>query len=265
MRILSIESGTTTISLNLRASVVYEKQGCTQNLYVLANGLLIAKLSGNNKFYHHQDHLDYTRVVTKGSQTDFSTNYKPFGPQYGTSGTDPVYKYTGKPHSIGTQLYYYGARWYNSTTGRFLTRDPSPGRLSNPQSLNIYVYVLNNPLRYTDPAGLKVCGYWDVFCKGSNVVDSVSNGWNSLSSAQKQFIIEVVVAVAVFTAVVGTGGAALPVVLAAGLRWWRTPAGPLSGSLLESLCGYLYYLGCLQALHSQPGEFWEILWDPRRY
>jgi len=50
-------------------------------------------------------------------------------------------------------LYYYGARWYDSSLGRFAQADtivPSPG---NPQSLNRYAYGLNNPLKYVDPSG----------------------------------------------------------------------------------------------------------------
>ncbi|NMC34043.1 MAG: RHS repeat-associated core domain-containing protein, partial [Veillonellaceae bacterium] len=46
-------------------------------------------------------------------------------------------------------LYYYVSRWYDPVVGRFLQEDavvPEPG---NPQSLNRYAYVLNNPLRYT--------------------------------------------------------------------------------------------------------------------
>jgi uncharacterized protein RhaS with RHS repeats len=41
--------------------------------------------------------------------------------------------------------------------GRFLSPDPTGGRLANPQSLNKYAYVLNNPLIYTDPTGLYAC------------------------------------------------------------------------------------------------------------
>ncbi len=50
-------------------------------------------------------------------------------------------------------MYFYNARYYDGTLGRFLSADtivPSP---ANPQSLNRYAYVLNNPLRYTDPSG----------------------------------------------------------------------------------------------------------------
>jgi len=48
---------------------------------------------------------------------------------------------------------FYNARYYDSALGRFIQADtivPSP---ANPQSLNRYAYVLNNPLRYTDPTG----------------------------------------------------------------------------------------------------------------
>jgi hypothetical protein len=47
--------------------------------------------------------------------------------------------------------------------GRFLSPDPSVldfADLSNPQSLNLYQYALNNPLKYVDPTGLDQC-FWD--------------------------------------------------------------------------------------------------------
>jgi len=50
-------------------------------------------------------------------------------------------------------LYDYGARFYDPALGRFLSADtvvPEPG---NPQALNRYSYVLNNPLGHTDPTG----------------------------------------------------------------------------------------------------------------
>ena len=94
------------------------------------------------------------RLVTVGSSTSSSTNYRAYGLAYRPVGTEPVFKYTGKPQSQSTGLYYYGARWYNTTLARFLTRDPKNGQLTFPQSLNPYIYVLNNPLRYTNPTGM---------------------------------------------------------------------------------------------------------------
>ena len=52
----------------------------------------------------------------------------------------------------GLGLYDYQARFYDPALGRFLQPDllvPEPG---NPQTLNRYAYVYNNPLRYTDPS-----------------------------------------------------------------------------------------------------------------
>ena len=63
------------------------------------------------------------------------------------------YTYTGQLDS-GLGLMYYGARFYDGALGRFISPDtivPEPG---NPQALNRYSYVLNNPLRYTDPTGM---------------------------------------------------------------------------------------------------------------
>jgi len=59
----------------------------------------------------------------------------------------------GQEYDPETGLYYYNARYYDPEIGRFLSADamiPDPG---NPQSFNRYSYVLNNPLRYTDPSG----------------------------------------------------------------------------------------------------------------
>ena len=56
-------------------------------------------------------------------------------------------------------LLYFCARYYNADAGRFLSPDPHtlhPGgiNLSNPQSINPYVYCMNDPLTYVDPNGL---------------------------------------------------------------------------------------------------------------
>ena len=63
--------------------------------------------------------------------------------------------YTGQRSfeaSLGS-LYHYQARWYSPVLGRFLSPDPIVPEPGNPQALNRYSYVVNNPLRYTDPSG----------------------------------------------------------------------------------------------------------------
>ena len=62
-------------------------------------------------------------------------------------------RFTGQRREAGLGLYDYGARYYDPTLGRFIQADTLVPEPANPQSLNRYSYVLNSPLRYTDPTG----------------------------------------------------------------------------------------------------------------
>jgi RHS repeat-associated protein len=71
-----------------------------------------------------------------------------------------TYKFSGKERDAESGLDYFGARYLSSSMGRMMSPDwsakaePVPyARLDNPQSLNLYAYVGNNRLRYTDPTG----------------------------------------------------------------------------------------------------------------
>ena len=65
-------------------------------------------------------------------------------------------KFTGKERDSESGLDNFGARYYASNMGRFLSPDLIAGTLASPQSLNKYAYVLNNPLIATDPTGMLV-------------------------------------------------------------------------------------------------------------
>jgi RHS repeat-associated protein len=79
----------------------------------------------------------------------------------------------GQSSTTETGLDYFGARYFSAAQGRFTSPDPilSSGRPDNPQTWNRYAYVLNNPLRYTDPVGLyeweKNCKDNDQACQGN--------------------------------------------------------------------------------------------------
>src|SRR2546425_10084562 len=90
-------------------------------------------------------------------------------------------KFTGKPVSQTTGLYYYYHRWYDPSIGRFISLDPKAGSLANPQSLNPYSYVRNCPCTLTDPSGEGFLGSIGSFF--SPVVRSVANAINQLGSA----------------------------------------------------------------------------------
>ncbi|MFH1825300.1 MAG: RHS repeat-associated core domain-containing protein [Candidatus Firestonebacteria bacterium] len=50
-------------------------------------------------------------------------------------------------------LTYMRARYYDSETGRFISRDPIAGEMKEPLTLNKYLYCQNNPINYIDPDG----------------------------------------------------------------------------------------------------------------
>ncbi len=83
----------------------------------------------------------------------FAQAFDPYGNLIGGTGyVDTNYGYTGEL-SDSSGLVYLRARYYSPALGRFISRDPFPGVLSQPDTLNPYVYALNNPVRYTDPSG----------------------------------------------------------------------------------------------------------------
>jgi len=63
--------------------------------------------------------------------------------------------FTGKERDAETGLDYFGARYFSSAQGRFTSPDKPLADQSagDPQSWNLYSYVRNNPLRFTDPTG----------------------------------------------------------------------------------------------------------------
>jgi RHS repeat-associated protein len=81
---------------------------------------------------------------------------------------------TGKERDAESGNDYFGARYYASAMGRFMSPDwsakvmPVPyAKLDDPQSLNLYAYVGNNPLDRTDPTGhyMDTCGGGDKKCE----------------------------------------------------------------------------------------------------
>jgi RHS repeat-associated protein len=136
--------------------------------------------------YLTTDHLGSTRMVTDGTGTVQALHdFLPFGEEI-TAGTPTARlaryypasplamndgvteKFTGKERDGETGLDYFGARYFSAAQGRFTIPDwpgkPQPvpyAKLENPQSLNLYAYVLNNPLSRMDPDG-------HIDCSGKN-------------------------------------------------------------------------------------------------
>jgi RHS repeat-associated protein len=138
-------------------------QGNALHSNVFASGHLIATYDPQNIHFNLSDWLG-TRRVTTDYIGNIESTYQnlPFGemiPQNQSLGVTEHF-FTGKERDAESGNDYFGARYYGSSMGRFMSPDPWLGsmHLDNPQSLNRYSYVLNNPLKFIDPDGLD-CAY----------------------------------------------------------------------------------------------------------
>jgi RHS repeat-associated protein len=96
---------------------------------------------------------DYAGVVEKTCQS------LPFGDGETCLATPTEHHFTGKERDSESGNDYFGARYYASSIGRWVSPDPTGLALAeaeNPQSLNLYAYVNNNPISMKDPDGLQV-------------------------------------------------------------------------------------------------------------
>lgn len=109
-------------------------------------------------------------MMTSGGALNTRQTYYPYGAERVHDGsafpTGMDYTFTGQKNDATTGLMYYGARYYDTTLGRFTQADTIVPNPFNPQALNRYAYTLNNPVRYTDPTGHVSCGDEDPECGG---------------------------------------------------------------------------------------------------
>jgi len=78
-------------------------------------------------------------------------SYDAFGLTLTHTGTTPnVYMYRGEQYDPDLGLYYLRARYYNSLTGRFLSRDPLGGKPLDPTTLHKYLYAGGDPVNALD-------------------------------------------------------------------------------------------------------------------
>ncbi|MHA6530788.1 polymorphic toxin-type HINT domain-containing protein [Paenibacillus sp. BAC0078] len=89
--------------------------------------------------------------------------------------------------------YYYSgyshaqARDFDTSIGRFISEDTYEGQINDPQTLNLYTYVQNNPLRYTDPSGNKAWEPYDVNELRYLLNDAIAHKLNKGSDLYKAY------------------------------------------------------------------------------
>lgn len=137
--------------------VVMDIDGSTVTKYQNGPGIdnKLSLKTGSDVKYFLQDHLGSTVGLTdaNGSLTSTQT-YDSFG--NGTNTSFPTrYQFTGREFDSFTGLQFSRARHYDPKIGRFISEDPIGFEGGD---INLYGYVWNSPLRFTDPMGLQGWG-----------------------------------------------------------------------------------------------------------
>ena len=116
---------------------------------------LASRRVGEEEYYYlYNAHGDVVTLVGMQDGREIRYRYDAFGTLLEVTGdADNSITYAGYQYDSESGLYYLNARYYDSTTARFLTEDTYAGQANDPLSLHRYTYCANNPLRYTDPDG----------------------------------------------------------------------------------------------------------------
>jgi RHS repeat-associated protein len=125
--------------------------------YVYGLGLISRIAPDGSTHYYHYDSRGSIIALTDatGTITD-KYAYDPFGKLANSQGTTlNPFKYVGRYGVIdeGNGLQYIRARYYDPGAGRFISKDAKAGKDNDGQSLNKYVYALNNPVMLIDISG----------------------------------------------------------------------------------------------------------------
>jgi RHS repeat-associated protein len=165
-----------------------------------AGGKLIGTYDAKGLHLYVDDPLGTRRVQVNDATGAVEATYQslPFGdgytPNFATGTDDPTENhFTNKERDTESGNDFFNARYYNSNTARFLSPDPLPWIgwqggskdsqekfdmwIANPQNLNEYAYVNNNPMNHTDPTGMNACGTNDdKTCKVTITITARSKG-----------------------------------------------------------------------------------------
>ena len=146
-------------------SKLYQKQVVdgmvTEQKYYQAAGQTIAVRtiagSENTLKWILTDHLGSTNVTANADGSwNSELRYTAFGEtrNIGPSGITPTkFRYTGQLQDSYINLVWMGSRWYDPDLGRFLSPNSIVPAKGNPQGLDRYAYVDNNPISRNDASG----------------------------------------------------------------------------------------------------------------
>ncbi len=133
--------------------------------YVHGRDEPLEQIASGTTSYYQQDGLGSVTSLssTAGALGNNTYTYDSYGNTTTSASVVNPFRYTGREFDAETGIYYYRARYYDQSVGRFLSEDPSGPN----GGLNLYDYVVNNPINLYDPTGLRgspTCGPNAIYC-----------------------------------------------------------------------------------------------------
>lgn len=152
----------------------YDESGAIGNRYTHGPGVdeHLMVNTGKDKYFYHADGLGSIIALTDSAGNVVQTyEYDSFGNLKDQKNrVKQPFAYTGREWDKETGLYYYRARDYDPMEGRFISKDP----IGVQGGTNLYSYVSNNPVNFTDPTGLVK---WSGSLTGAAGVDGIGAGF----------------------------------------------------------------------------------------
>jgi len=153
-RVVKVADATETRYFYDDARLIEEQDssGATRSTFVYGNNIdeVLTRSSGGQTIFYHQNALWSVVAVTDESGAVLERYaYDAYGCASTSSAVGNPFFFTGRQLDEETGLYFYRARYYDCSKGRFLQRDP----IEYGSGMNLYEYALGNPTRYVDPNG----------------------------------------------------------------------------------------------------------------
>ncbi|MGH9091062.1 MAG: RHS repeat-associated core domain-containing protein [Acidimicrobiales bacterium] len=164
---MSVTTTSSTSPLGVTSQFTWDTEGFTPELvsdgtndFIYGpNGTLLEQVSPTGTYYVLTDDIGSTRVLTNTSGVVAGTaSYSAYGELASSSGQTSPIGFAGG-YTDPTGLIYLVNRYYDPTTGQFLSVDPDVGITEQP-----YVYTGGDPVDGSDPLGVLTCPSWIPFC-----------------------------------------------------------------------------------------------------
>lgn len=125
--------------------------------YHTLGGSIVAMTIDGELTWTYGDQIGSTSLTRTASGVNKVQRYTPWGEIRTDGNLTNDRHFTGQINDQTTGLYHYNARYYDPGIGRFISPDTIIPNPADGQHYNRYSYVLNNPIKYSDPSGHETC------------------------------------------------------------------------------------------------------------